>query len=718
MPDVTKTHSGIIADFNLEGSTAARQGESNTAIVQDIADAIKDPPPPAITGEYLRRCERSAAYLGAPTPPVSNDILQGAVRNHPLAPDTAHPWVNVISPWTSTDGDASSSEAIRNAASRARNNVFDVMNRVSSFVARARNAGFQPPENPFIVIAQLNTKREGFKPLDIDQTIADGLISKISEYVDLLAADSQGKIDLKSNLDQIVQLSSVHISFEGFGGSGDAATDILRFLPDMDAVRIQKSREALAVLDFRKRIPKLLFTGDYVPDGELKGAIVAWRKMPDASGYVLRRRSIFDGREVAITLTNDVVAASSAAIQDYVKSWFLTFYDSVTDDQVLAYLDRSVQPHLYYVYKVQAYQVHRDEKDSVFKVEVTNSSLSAVQRIQVQNLIASQAAGSDINAVSPYPALAQIVLGRPDYDWILAGTNVRESISRSDARSTTRSYSYLNTRLDFLFAQMDGGKFVVPKNPGDVVTAIKNGVASFGVNQILQDILQETGVLFFFDGKDSGDDEYFNLVGVDGSDSSGLLSSVLAAVDPETLTLNLDLLSANVNSLQSNSTVNGSGPTQIIIGEQASTAKVSITGYADLTTFDGIGQFMEAIRTLSDIGSRKNAIVDFVPASVTPTAFTVPPPAPVVAPPTVSPTTTASDNRANVASTGDQSTPPPGSTTVKPSTTTPSPASSQPPSATTSTGKPAVKKPDLSNALSHTFRGRRGALNVGQDEEE
>lgn len=633
--------------------------------VRDIADALHVAPA-TIDSEYLNRVTRAASYLGNPSS-AAESARQAASFVQPLAApffgDYGFPWGSILAPWYNgqNSSDTNSYGVIRNGAMEARNNVFDVVNRVNAFIARAQNAGFAPPNNPFTIIANLNAGRAGLTAINIDSTLSSQIITDIGLYIDLLKAENEGKIDLNKNVNHAAQLSSPHTSFDGLGGSGDPAVDLMQFLPDLDLLKEQKALRTLQALDFSKRVPKIIFTANYAPEGIVKGGIVGWQKIPDASGYIVKRKNIFDNKEVAYIISNDELKVRWEHIKDYVKAWILTFYDNVDQNNVMAFLDGGVEPNAYYTYKIQAYQTRKENKGTIFNVATTPFKTIDPRNIREQF---AQIEGEGSESISPYPVLAQLILGNAQYDWVLAGVNVRASIARGDSRTDTRRYSYVTAQLPFLLDQMEREKLVFPKNVSDIVQNVTDSISQFGVMQTIQEVVQETGVMYYFEGKDPKENVYFTKVDVIDEDGSGFLSSVVAAVDPETATMDLRTLATNLPKLlaggtvspkdtldRANRSIKHTEPSEIEIPQEAnqpngqnSEDEVQFLRkldnidkeQVDLTTFDGISKFIRTIRIFSDIGPHRGAPVTAQPVirkpDPIPEPIPPPPPEPVITP--------------------------------------------------------------------------------------
>lgn len=550
--------------------------ESQT-FVAAIAAAMKNPPTD-LDLEYLEVCSRAATNVGNPIV-ASRPVGHEKVTKQ--SPDKVAPWGRVCSP-RFVAGSSGAIAGVRNSAMSARNNVFEVIDRVSAFISKAKNAGFAPPANPFVSIAEHNANGTSATVAE-----AEELTANIKKYVQLLTAERNGQVDVEDQTEHAAQLSSVNISLDGFGGSGNTAVDLMSFIPNMDEIRAQKAKEALAALDFRKRVPKIMFTATYAPDGDSRGCIIGWKKIADASGYILKRRNIFDGNQDKIVITNQEAKENHSRFKNYVKSWVMSFYNDIPLDSVHFMLDTQAPENGFFLYTVQAYQNFQESKNT-FVVDTVPANLSLTMRRTLRARIEVIDPGAG-DTISPYPLLAQALLNDEKMDWALAAVNTRASIIRNDLRSYTRKFGYLGAQLDFLFSAMDEGKFVIPRDPKKVVSNVSQSITLFGVTQVILETLQETGALYHFDGVDARDQSVMKKDSPD-IEGSGILSAVVSAIDPETMTLNLKSLTANLPKLAEET---GTHPLVRDLGGDRA-------GVVDLTTFEGLGRLIRTVRVFAD----------------------------------------------------------------------------------------------------------------------
>jgi len=631
--NASTANSGLNA---LPTSQSAEDG--SIMIIKDLVNAIQSPPP-QVTSDYVNIIARASTFIGNPIEHPNSSATQSGAQatwtDSSFPEQTSSSGGSVTSP-TNNGSSLDSQEKMRNAANMGRNNIFDLINEVNSFIARARNAGFAPENNPFLSLMRINDTRVAFEDFKITGTDALSYVYSINKYLNLLDAEKSGKLNLDSNSIHATQISSARFSLDGFGGSGDSTLDLSKLLPDADEIREQKVNEALSIFDFSKRIPKMLFTAFYSPDSIPKGVLVGWKKVPDASGYAIKRTSFFDGSVVDYTVTSEDIVKMTDRLSQYTKTWVLSFYDSVKQDTVLTFLDTNVAPDNYYFYKIKAYQLQNDNPGQMFLTDSSPYTFSKAKASEIKQRMLALDPTDGENTISPYPLISQAILGTTKYDWLLAALNIRKSIERNDSRTVTRNYSYLSAQIDFILQQSSIGRFFIPRDVNSLQNNVMRSVSKFGVNQILKEILQETGTLFYFEGKDPSDNSLFRNISSVSQNDSGVVSIVISAIDPETLTLDLNSLSTNLPKLIQKDFVgvsDGFSEMTPTLDKRQTSSEIQLpvefdgqkdlTGVIaedeiqflqrmgdnetilDLTTFDGISSFMKAIRILSDVGPNR-----------------------------------------------------------------------------------------------------------------
>jgi hypothetical protein len=570
--------------------------------------------------------------------------LQGLVMAYsPTEVSDPHPSVSVTDPQFTTPVMI---PEVDNIIAGARANVFTFMNDVSWFATRSKNSGFFPPDNPFSQIGILNASRLGFADkIKAGPKLTADIIFNIKTYVNLLDAQKQGAIDFNSDVFVAAQLEHVTLSYSGLGGSGNDAADLIRFLPSADDIKKKKAEDALAILNFSRRLPHVVFTAEYVPNGEKghHGIIVGWKNMADASGYTLKRHAVIANEDVEFDVPN-TLAKSNKVYADYIDAYITTFYENIDSTSLCMYVDDTTVEHEYYIYTVQAYQYKKSSTSSVIPSDFINLNLTVVQknniinRIQEINLpsysrwvdgnqyqlgnVAPQKYTTDI--ISPWPVYAEQLLGDASLDWVLAAANTRASIDRKDSRETYRKYSYVNAISTFLM----GAKLVQPNDMNAVRKAVTDSISTYGIMQTIESLLQDTGILYYFDARDAIEDTTFDRAGTLNNTNSGIIGIVAAAMDVENATIDLRALASNLATVLSNgkisnytTTLSGSIPsskpveisvTDPELSPSANSAELGV-GYiwksydtsVDMTTFDGISKLMQVIRIMSDFGPNR-----------------------------------------------------------------------------------------------------------------
>jgi hypothetical protein len=684
----------------------ATTSNANVSNVQDIADVLYTY---AETSEYMNMALRVAELVKRPVPlppqqvqpqnpgsarpppptawgyqPTPNVAAQSSiwsaaftsVRNvftsntgaRPAPPrpgGNAGAGAGVISTTRPPAAGAVSTE-LRNRALKARSNLMGLTNEISAFATRAKNAGFDPPDNPFAEIARLQTLRNRTNVrVPVSAQEADDLIYNIQVYLYFLEAESQKAIDLdQGGVVNVAQLNHIRLSFSGLGGSGDAAKDLMRLLPNGDEIKKEKARAALSVLDFGKRIPHVIFTADYSPNQDTAsvGTLIGFKKIPDASGYIIKRHSVLTGDDVEFEITNEQLKTMNDTFMDYARTYVLTFYDKLDPSSVHLFLDKNPPVHDFFSYTIQAWQLRKNSTSSIIPLDYTvvnftpalkNTIVTKIKQLEPGAVTAGGTVDPNQETISPWPVFAQVLQGDSSLDWILAGINCLASAERKDARSITRQYSYLNADTSFLFSQ----KFVQFKSADAVKKAVVDSIQAYGVQQTIESLMEETGILYWFDGRDTREDEHFDRAGSLDQNTSNLFGILASAVDPESATIDLRIMASNLANLLGmkelgtnvrlaqalkNTT---SKPNEIDVIDPDNPNKDAESGVqfisqlgklddsvVDLTTFDGISKLMRTIRIMSDFGPDRvqpttSATLPIFLANptITPTTPTTPP---------------------------------------------------------------------------------------------
>lgn len=544
-----------------------------------------------------------------------------------------------------------------------RHKLYERIDECFDILGKAKTSGITIPNNPFITVMQMNSARQLFDNLTIKAADATTIIKDINSLISFILDVKAGKYVLKQNpLSSYAQISSYAVGVEGIGNQ--SVNDLLGYVPGGDKFKLNRALESLNSLNFNKRIPRLMFTADFSPDGlETKGAIIGWKKMPDASGYIITRHNIFENIDDVVTLTNSQVKNTTEAIREYIETWVLSFYHNVDSKTISAWLDTTAEQDKMYTYSIQAFQNAMPSVGSIFVVNRMPVKLSPAKleeaRREILKVVASlpsnrksfnlatatlvqsnltralqdatitQApivatkvasaplqsfAGMTEDDISPYPHLSKKIYDDSNFDWILAAINVRASFERKDTIEKIRSFSYLGSSFSFITNEMSLGNFYVPEDLGNIVKRVEESLSSFGLTKTLVEILDATGLLFFFGEKDVSEDGIASGFSLDGS----MLSTILSAIDPETATINPKTLATNMNTTIKNYSKNSTIISKFkelnmnletshfeddVIADDAAqfVGELKADGeLIDLTTFDGISRLMRTIRTYFD----------------------------------------------------------------------------------------------------------------------
>lgn len=635
----------------------------NISLVRDFSDVILRYDD---TQDYTDKAVRCANYVkrpvkdlkwnrpAPPRPPTKQyrdfeiiDRQAGRNQNNGLRiayrPDkNEHPWVSVLRPQIYDVPDV----AKTSRGSTARVNLFGFMEEVLSFSSQAKNAGFSPPDNPFVEISRLNALRNKMNvEVQVSEQDASDLIYNIQAYVDLLEAQAAGAINLQSGVFNAAQLEHVTLSYSGLGGTGNNVADLMRLLPDADELKSKKAHDALSVLNFSKRLPHVVFVCEYNPVGNKEiGSIIGWKRIADAAGYIVKRHSVMSNEDVEFEVSNNDVIQNNDKLMDYVKTYVMTFYDKIKPEGVCLFLDKNPPQNEYCIYRVQAYQLKKESSTSIIPSNFVSMNLTGLQKLSITKRI-RELDPADIDqlgeeTISPWPVIAEQVLNDANVDWILAASNIRNAIDTKEEKTISRKYSYLNSHVKFLLERSDAGKLVRPESIDAVRDAVANAIQTYGVSQTIEALLQETGVLYYFDGRDGREDTVFDRAGTQDVTTSGVIGAVVSAIDPESATIDLKSLATNLASILSDGKLEdytttlemaakkaeGAKPTEIEIASSFSndSAEAGIQFVAnlgeasetsvDLTTFDGISKMMRVIRVMSDFGP--NRIPPKIPVAV------------------------------------------------------------------------------------------------------
>lgn len=496
------------------------------------------------------------------------------------------------------------------AAMTIKGQILRQFGRVSAVFALGTSRGYVLPDDPTPRFQQINAVRRFQQPIGISDTEDQNISTAAFELSHIALDFDAGQITFDRH-QPAAQVASFEVSVDGISTqSGDPLADILGYQPDGDFVKRKRALDALAQLDFSKRKPYLLFTADVVRDGKRQdGTIVCWQKMRDASAYTISKRDVFAMIGLPdITVSNDSLLRTTEDLRvDPHFVQLVSFYDWLGPNDFLAFVDDQTRANTLYSFSVTGLQTRAPSSPFIFETPTSALYLSTAQADQVRQLISTDlqtfGKGADLDSVSPYPAISQVVYGDPSHGWILAGINVLASTRRGDSPDDTRKLSFIGSKATDLLALASAGKLSVPNDIGVIHTAVETAISSFGVSQTILAVLDGTGLTIFISGKDDPLGTTPSAASLQGS--TGALAKILATVDPQTATLDPHVLASNLTTQTSPAKVAylarpivsrlGSAPAQMpslssILGDTA----------IDLTTYVGIDRLMQLLRSLYD----------------------------------------------------------------------------------------------------------------------
>lgn len=499
--------------------------------------------------------------------------------------------------WTVADGSTT-----LQAAQVIRAAVIAAMLRAADLGRFAAARGFLLPADPMPEFARINSTRQLFAPLGLSEIDEHDLLSSTRTLIVASLAFDAGTITFDEH-HPAAQLASFEMSLDGIiRQSGDPLLDLLGYQPDADFIKRKQALDSLAKLDFSRRKPYFLFTAD-LP--RLAGTAVCWLKMRDASGYAIQKRDVFAGSEFqsAAMTSQQAQQSTDELLTDPDFLQILSFYDWVHASDVIAFLDKSNEAGRLYSYSIIGLQRKARGDQNIFDVQsnalyLTPAQVSAIR----QTILDELPIGSEIDSVSPYPAISNVLYGDPGYGWILAGCNILESKRRGDGQDQTRALSYIGSKASTILAEAASGRLVSPIDMSKIHSSISDNVLAFGIAQAILIILDGTGVTLFTSKKDDPFGFHPSKQPLEGV--TGGLAKIIQCIDPNSATLDPKILASSLGSNLKNQNQNRYAASQVPGGQlpSASTGLTQILPgeIIDLTTYDGISAFMTLIRTVYD----------------------------------------------------------------------------------------------------------------------
>lgn len=475
--------------------------------------------------------------------------------------------------------------------------ILSMFERIDEVTVIAASRGYLLPDNPYQRFSELNFAREPWSLLVIDEAEATELFESTVELSKVVAGYDAGTIRFDRS-QPAAQLASFEVSVDGMTPqSGDALVDILGYQPDADFVKRKRALDSLARLDFSKRKPYLIFTADIVRSGKRSETIVCWSRMRDAAAYTIRKRDVFSMFDLPErTLSNEtLLSATSELTREPLFLQVLSFYDWLTLDDVVAFADPN-PPNGLYSYEVTGLQTRAPAAPFIFDVPVTALYLTPAHIDAVTAAVAEEANRTGVASPSPYPALSRVIYGDPGFGWVLAGCNVLASRRRGDTADQTRQLSYIGSRIETVVTEAKAGRMVIPSDLGGIQTGVDRAISSYGITQCLLSVMDGVGLTMFISGKDDSQGYQPTEASLEGA--TGGLARIIAAIDPETATVDPQVLAAGIAAQGSFS--GGPRYRSEQVGQVQRDPGELGTELIDLTTYAGISTFMQLVRTIYD----------------------------------------------------------------------------------------------------------------------
>lgn len=474
-----------------------------------------------------------------------------------------------------------------------------------------KNYDVKLPNNPFVALENFNknrtirrdtkTKKVSITSNRLTTAEADAIVADFTTLFDLIKKKNEHKLQLNTDEGSTTQVESFNVYINGYdvkleGNKGD----LTKFRPEN-----VKDINAINLFDFSKRIPKIIFTSEY-NSPLIKGTVIGWKKIADASSYTLTRRDVFDNTETHFKFTNEELQNLYVPIKEHVVKDILSFYNQYTEKNTFAVLDSTVEKNKVYRYSLTAHQAVKSVNgDSIFNVDLVPLNIADTQWLDIDKEIVKyikttfgQDTGREaLDDVSAYPFISKKLYGTDKYDWILAAINVREAIKRKDEPDIIKSITYIGANYNRLKVMEYREKLFKPKDIEKIEQRIRANLASYGPARTLQEIINATGINAAFDQ---------NIAFNAADTSSQKVQSLLSAIDTDTMTIDANalisnlLLTTNTNTLTQNVDTEGSAVSEFETIDNMSELDLSREVF-DIASMEGISDFIRTIRLFFDL---------------------------------------------------------------------------------------------------------------------
>lgn len=482
-----------------------------------------------------------------------------------------------------------------------RNRVLSKITDIRQSVEPLKNRGVFLSDDPFLDIENFVEERRNGISDQPSSGRADQTISQISELVIVSQAETSA----------VPQISSLSFSVDNLKTTNSRQLTTEMLVPSNLMYRDVTVRDTLGSLDFKKRIPKMIATLDYVVDRVSRGTIIIWKNMADATGYLLTRHDVFRNKDKEIFLGKEQLKTDSEKLRDYVMLWALKFYTNLPFDSCCVYLDEDVSRDTIYTYVVKGSRAHLPSNSSLFSIETTRTVLSPLILASIETDLkqtSSLFSNGFVDMISPYPAISRMLFNDESFDWLIAAVNVKDLIEKKAPSEKIRDFSYIGGKFSAVSEQIRAGNFIIPKNPAKIAENVRQFVSSFGISQTLIEIFEKTGIIYYLDGDGTSPVP---------SSRNDMVVKILSSIDPENATVNIKdlLLNLYVAVSRSSSAASSTRAAELEITNPDSEdiqqffSKIAdlSSDTIDLSTFEGINRFVRVLRSYFD-RSPKNIV--------------------------------------------------------------------------------------------------------------
>lgn len=416
------------------------------------------------------------------------------------------------------------------AALHCRESVLQRLRDCTDIYMRAAAAGLFFSRDPVPLLQAINYARPVLKPILIDPVAHSGIMQSLRTLCDMLNRERAGTLSISSGRPQV---GSLTISFEGMRG-------IPSTVFNADSLKRQQALDALRTLDFTKRRPKVLFMAER--DEESLDIVVGWKRMRDASGYLIDLKNVVSGSSVRVDVKSSDLQAPDPVAIDFYRRTMAPVMGSIAERDVALHRFRDVSPHSVYSLSIVPYQRVISAASGLFRTTLnrlvlTDDRLDSIGQ-SIQRMSLGLASGSDW--ITPYPEISRALYGTDRFGWMLAGLNLLSSFERGEVINTVRGYSYIGAKFSFIRRQIEAGAFYVPAEVTALEVALDRAFSDYGLSATLTEVFDKCGMLLFFDEREGFDVQNASIASDAALRETSIMRQILSAIDPVSATVSPD----------------------------------------------------------------------------------------------------------------------------------------------------------------------------------